>query len=276
MKKRLIILLVALAVFIIPTSASSRFTLEGVNYPVIVNGQQLKTNSPLMIYNDSVTYAPLRAICEQAGLKVRMENGQAVVKSNPEEYVKNKMTLECVKVEASASGSDNYMTGSGVCYKGYIVTCYHVVKGYSTFNITFDYSVMDTVQKATLVKYDENLDIAILKPDFDMKSSTILGDSSKIDPVKNDLVVISSPKGVINVASFAYTEFIKDDQIGISAAKVYPGSSGGALFNEKAELVGIIQANKDIEEKGSGCIIQKKYSYAIPINKIKPLLNNLN
>ena len=145
MKKRLIILLVALAIFIIPTSASSHFTLEPVNYPVIVNGQQLKTNSPLMIYNDSVTYAPLRAICEQAGLKVSVENGQAVVKSNPEEYVKSKMTLECVKVEASTPRSDNYMTGSGVCYKGYIITCYHVVKGYNSFKVTFDYSIGDMV-----------------------------------------------------------------------------------------------------------------------------------
>ncbi len=144
--------------------------------------------------------------------------------------------------------------GSGVIIdpKGYLVTNFHVIKGYRTGEIEV---TMFDGQKyiGKVVGTDPKTDLAVLKIEGDNFYSAEFGDASKIK-VGDWIVAIGSPfnyqqtvsTGIIsaigrkhvapNTSMFAYEDFIQTD------ASVNPGSSGGPLVNLRGEIIGINSA----------------------------------
>ncbi len=144
--------------------------------------------------------------------------------------------------------------GSGVIYSedGYIITNYHVISSAvtstgSSIDVYLPDDV-DTAIPATLVGYDANTDLAVLK--IEKTGLTAISFSSGILEVGETVIAIGNPGGLefmgsvsagivsgldrkITLPDIGEMSLIQTD------ATINPGNSGGALVNIKGELVGI-------------------------------------
>ncbi|MDB5231708.1 MAG: HtrA protease/chaperone protein [Chitinophagaceae bacterium] len=169
-------------------------------------------------------------------------------------------------------------SGSGVLISqdGYIVTNNHVVDGADEINVTL---ANKRSYKATVVGADPNSDIAVIRIDGNNFPYLVYGnsDESKLGqwvlaigyPLNLDVTVtagIISAKARaigINRGKYPIESFIQTD------AAVNPGNSGGALVNTNGELIGINSAIASPTGSYAG------YSYAIPVNIVKKVINDL-
>lgn len=173
-----------------------------------------------------------------------------------------------VYIEVSDKNNKPLGTGSGfiVNSSGYIVTNYHVIdKAYTARVKLIDGRKFSVVN---VIAYDEEKDIAILKVNASGLPAVKLGDS---DNIRNGdkIVAIGSPLGFDNTISdglVSYKNRIIDEMSYIQiSAPVSPGSSGGALFNTRAEVIGVISAT----------VVQgQNINLAIPVNLVKAYMNN--
>lgn len=175
----------------------------------------------------------------------------------------------------TTSGGTSEGAGSGVIVKsnGYIVTNYHVIDGATTIVVRLhsgkNYS-------ASIVGYDEQTDIAVLKIDATKLNAVTIGRSSKLS-VGDLAVVIGNPLGKLGGTVTAGIISAKDRKIELenrtrtliqTDASINEGNSGGALFNSRGELVGIVVA------KGSGTGIEG-LGFAIPIDSVASSIDDI-
>ena len=155
--------------------------------------------------------------------------------------------------------------GSGVIISsdGYILTCDHVVSGASNITVT----IGDKDYPATVVGEDSTSDIAVIKIDADGLTPAIVGDSDKL-AVGDNVLAVGNPlgelggtvtDGIISALDREVTVEGKNMTLLQTSAAVSPGNSGGGLFNEKGELVGIVNAK-------SGGDNVEGIGFAVPIN----------
>ncbi len=166
-------------------------------------------------------------------------------------------------------------TGSGfvISEDGYILTNYHVVEGAKSIQVTmYD----ETKYDATLVGYDEDNDVAVLKVDATGLKPVVLGDSSQMN-VGESVMAIGNPLGEL---TFTYTTGIisaLNRSVTVSGTSynmiqtdcaINEGNSGGPLFNEYGEVIGIVSAKYASSEiEGLG--------FAIPINNVLELVEDI-
>ena len=202
--------------------------------------------------------------------------------TNTVESVASTTAASVVEVKTSyvQTGSffGNYVTsgaGSGVVISkdGYIVTNNHVIEDAQEITVTLK---SGKEYKAKLVGTDEKTDIAVLKIDASDLTPATFGDSSAV-AVGEQIIVVGNPLG--NLGGSVTTGIISatDREIKIENttmtllqidAAVNPGNSGGALFNLKGELVGIVNAKYSSEEvEGLG--------FAIPMNTAKSTIEDI-
>lgn len=155
-------------------------------------------------------------------------------------------------------------TGSGfiVTSDGKIVTNFHVVDMVPIIKVmTSDESMYDVIG---MTAYDAENDIAILKIDAKELPVAVLGDSSNV-VLGEEVVTFGYPLGKGLTVTFGNVSSLnanssRDIQI---SAPISPGNSGGPLLNMYGEVVGVNYLST---------INAQNMNYAIPINKIKPLL----
>lgn len=128
---------------------------------------------------------------------------------------------------------------------GVFVTNYHVISDevYSVVAYTED-GMMFTID--SVIAYDEAKDIAILKTAAATNITPLpLGDSESLEKGEK-VVAIGSPLGFMNTVSTgvfsAYNQLPDMVEIQFSAS-ISSGSSGGALFNDSGDVIGITYAS---------------------------------
>lgn len=169
-------------------------------------------------------------------------------------------------------------SGSGVLISsdGYIVTNNHVIDGADEITVTLSNK---KTYKGTVVGTDPNSDLAVLKINASNLPYLVYGnsDDAKLGqwvlaigyPLTLDVTVtagIISAKSRslgLNHSNRAIESFIQTD------AAVNPGNSGGALINTDGQLIGINSAIASPTGSYAG------YSYAIPVNIVKKIVNDL-
>lgn len=165
--------------------------------------------------------------------------------------------------------------GSGVILTkdGYIVTCAHVVDNATTIKVKTSDNKEYT---AKVIGSDSQTDIALIKISASNLTPAVIGKSSELDAGET-AVAIGNPLGEL---SGTVTEGIisaKERQITISghkmtliqtSAQVNPGNSGGGLFNQYGELVGIV------ESKSSGSGVEG-LGFAVPIDTAAKVIESL-
>jgi Do/DeqQ family serine protease len=169
-------------------------------------------------------------------------------------------------------------SGSGVLISqdGYIVTNNHVVEGADEINVTMSNKKS---YKGTVIGTDASSDLAVIKIEGNNFPYLVYGNSDDTRlgqwvlaigyPLNLDVTVtagIISAKARaigINKGESPVESFIQTD------AAVNPGNSGGALINTNGELIGINSAIASPTGSYAG------YSYAIPVNIVKKMVNDL-
>lgn len=171
-------------------------------------------------------------------------------------------------------------SGSGVLISedGFIVTNNHVIDGADDINITLNNK---RSYKATVIGADPSSDIAVLKIEGKSFPYLVYGNSDEVKlgqwvlavgyPLTLDVTVtagiISAKSRSIGInrrqSSNPIESFLQTD------AAVNPGNSGGALINTEGQLIGINSAIASPTGSYAG------YSYAIPVNIAKKVVNDL-
>ncbi len=135
--------------------------------------------------------------------------------------------------------------GSGVIMTpdGYILTNNHVVEGATEVKVVLG----DKREfKAKVIGTDPKSDIAVIKIDATNLPSITVGDSSKVQ-VGDYALAIGDPFGVGQTVTMGIVSATGRSHLGIedyenfiqTDAAVNPGNSGGALVNDRGELIGI-------------------------------------
>ena len=177
-------------------------------------------------------------------------------------------------------------SGSGVVIaQGFVLTNYHVVEDATSLEVTAG----EKTCAATLVGYDENLDIAVLKAEDLEAEPVFLGDSDLLN-VGDWAICIGNPLsfsgtttvGIISALNreirssstdiYGRRSSIINNMIQTDAA-INAGNSGGGMFNVAGELVGI----PSIKFTGSfySAATVEGIGMALPINAAKPLINDV-
>lgn len=140
-----------------------------------------------------------------------------------------------------------YATGSGFAAfdDGVIITNYHVIKD-EVFRVKAQVEGGISFECPTVLAFDAEKDIAILKADRDT-GLTLLSVGTANNLQKGEKVVaIGSPLGLINsVSTGVFSGYIEDKAGSVLqfTAPISHGSSGGALFNDAGEVIGITFAS---------------------------------
>ena len=172
-------------------------------------------------------------------------------------------------------------SGSGfiISEDGYILTNYHVISGYDKVTVaTYDQETYD----ASVIGYDESSDIAVLKIDAENLDPVTLGDSSKLR-VGDTVFAIGNPlgeltfsltKGIVSALSRNIsTESGSSMSLIQTDCAINSGNSGGALFNDSGEVIGI--TNAKYSASGSMEAEIDNIGFAIPINSVKRIVTSI-
>ena len=195
-----------------------------------------------------------------------------------------------------------YQYGSGVIYKlnkekgeAYIITNYHVIYSSSdnsqskiARNISlflYGMEFKDYAIKAEFVGGSMTYDLAVLKVSASpiiissLATAATVADSNNVSILEPAIAIgnpnadgISATLGYVSVDSETISLLAADDltQIDIRVMRIdtaiNSGNSGGGLFNNKGELIGIVNAKRNFSD-GMG--------YAIPSNVAKYVADNI-
>ena len=197
-----------------------------------------------------------------------------------------------VHVKSSSSGSDYSIedfifgrsdrgpqigSGSGVIISsdGYVVTNHHVIETAENIQITTN---NNQTYKAKVIGSDEQNDIALLKIETDDELPyAVFGDSDSTQ-IGEWVLAVGNPfnltstvtAGIISAKSRNLDPTGRTTQSYIQTdAAVNPGNSGGALINDKGELIGI---NTAIQTQTGSYV---GYSFAVPSNIAKKVIEDI-
>jgi serine protease Do len=219
------------------------YTLVSANYPINVNGSKLSVQ-PLN-YNGT-TYLPLRSISEAVGVPIAWDNTKKSVEINTVDLDRLKEASVMIFAENTTVGSQ----GSAVCWDyGEYLTAYHTVDNGQT-NVRTSGG-----DKLTIDHTNETLDIATLDTTDNVKPVKI-GDSDEVK-VGDKVIIVSSPNGAEDTVTRSTVKALTNEIVISQVSN--GGSSGGAVFNLKGELIGILIAGDD----------GLKETYITPINTIR-------
>jgi len=192
-------------------------------------------------------------------------NANAVVEINTE-YVRNDIWMRQFVTPGA---------GSGVIISpdGYIMTNNHVINGSGKITVILKDGA---TYEAKLIGADNQSDVAVIKIEATGLTPVVFGDSDTItmgDPV----VAIGNPLGQLGGTATAGIISSLDRQLTIdnltmnllqTDASINRGNSGGGLFNEYGEMIGLVVAKSEgLGVEGLG--------FAIPINTAKTVAMQL-
>lgn len=177
------------------------------------------------------------------------------------------------KTTAAASGSGFILTADG-----YVVTNYHVIEDAKDIQVT---TYDDTTYDASIVGYDIDNDLAVLKIEADGLTPVILGDSDNMN-VGDEVIAIGNPLGELTfsltkgcVSALNRTVTINNAHMNLiqTDCAINSGNSGGALFNMYGEVIGITNA-KYSNNGGTDATIES-IGFAIPINSVRDIIESI-
>lgn len=203
----------------------------------------------------------------------------------------NKVAPAVVIVSTKGSSNSGFMNGevegmgSGfiINEEGYILTNYHVIANAKEITVTLS---NNTEVSATVVNYDQDRDVAMLKLKDGTKVPTVaeLGDSDEVYPGA-EVIAIGTPlsknfaqtltKGVISGSNRTIDDSGKSVDFIQTDAAINPGNSGGPLVNAKGQVIGINSMKIGSDASGSSTPVEG-IGFAIPINEVKNKIDALS
>ena len=162
--------------------------------------------------------------------------------------------------------------GSGIAIdgaKGYFLTNWHVIKGIREGWVRVQGA--EWMPIVAIVAKDEHKDLALVKADLGGQTlhQARLGTVAEVKP-GDPVVVIGNPLGEeFSVTDGIISQIRNQDGYKVvqTTAPISPGNSGGPLFNEQGEVVGIVTFTKQDTARRA-----QNLNYAVAIDEARSLL----
>lgn len=190
-----------------------------------------------------------------------------------------------IKLDPSRTPDSEKKGGTGflISENGYVVTNYHVVEDASKIELYFPSDTSVTKYIASVISSDKTNDIAILKIDDSrfVSPGNIPFNITDDYNIGEKVYTIGYPQPDIMGTSYKYTSGEINSLSGMEnditlmqiTTPIQPGNSGGPLFNQDGNIVGITTStlNPFYTAKYSGTIPQN-VNYAVKSDYLKPLI----
>ena len=241
-----------------------------------INGQELGTiNRPrydggfyiLTVENDGMK----EAVVDAAGLSVF-------------EIVQDTSQIAEYLPDQRRGSSDSWRgSGSGffIDESGLIATNYHVIDGMDTIEVTFVRNGEPESYPASVVMSDKQNDLSILKidsPQFSQMPSIPYNFTTNVKDTGSEVFTLGYPFADVMGEEVKFTDGKISAKSGIQgditvyqiSVPIQPGNSGGPLFDNQGNLVGITSSglNRDYYKS-------ENVNYAIKSSYLKNLVDNL-
>ena len=176
------------------------------------------------------------------------------------------------KVQTASAGSGFVLTKDG-----YIATNYHVVENAETVKVTM---YNGDEYEAKYVGGDEEYDLAVIKVEAADLQSVVLGDSDNLN-VGDHVLAIGNPLGELTFSMSGGMVSSVNRAINVNGtpfnmiqtdASINSGNSGGPLFNQYGEVVGIVSAKYSSSNSGASV---EGLGFAIPINDVLAMIQDI-
>jgi hypothetical protein len=163
-------------------------------------------------------------------------------------------------------GEFGFGSGFLISPSGLLVTNYHVIEDMDKLAVALKRAKIQVFDANLIIVEDAVKDIAILKIEGKDLPHITIGDSDLVKTGQR-VFAIGNPEGFTNTISEGIISQFREFEEGITSfqitAPISIGSSGGALFNETGEVIGITN---------SMFLWGQNINFAIPINYVKDLL----
>lgn len=178
----------------------------------------------------------------------------------------------------------NAVSGSGFVISSnatssYIVTNYHVINNVQDIKVFF---ANGDSYDATLVGGEEDNDIAVLRIEVGNLQTVTLGDSDALN-VGENVYAIGNPLGELTFTFTGGYVSAKDRSVTMSDGTVMnmlqtdtainSGNSGGPLFNEYGQVIGIVSAKLSSSSSSEASV--EGLGFAIPINDVRDMITSI-
>ena len=183
------------------------------------------------------------------------------------------MVKKSVGAVVTVKNGNSFGSGFVISKSGYIITNNHVVAGADTFEVIFSNGFN---MEATLIKFDNNRDVALLKVSGGGFTALAINSDEEILDIGTEVIAIGTPediqlnqtvtRGIISGKRELEDEYSRKSKFIQTDVTINKGNSGGPLINMNGEVVGIIVAKLDGKHtEGLG--------FAIPIGEAIERLN---
>jgi hypothetical protein len=141
-----------------------------------------------------------------------------------------------VLIQTYDSNGNELGQGSGfvISKDGDVVTCYHVMRGYSKAIVTTSDEKKFKVKKVTSLNKSD--DLVRISLSADNHSFSNLSLNTTTPEVGQEVIAIGGPLGLEKTVSQGIVSAIRNNTIQITAP-ISPGSSGGPVFNMNGEVM---------------------------------------
>jgi TPR repeat protein/S1-C subfamily serine protease len=221
--------------------------------------------------------------------RLRQENARLKEENKPKSPTERIRIAESTPPQPSTpqppkSKQSAIATGTGFLFgsQDYIVTNYHVVKGTSEVTVKF---LNGESINAEVIATDTQNDVAILKltksPNFQSREMKF-GDSSRVR-MGDEVFTIGYPRINIMGLQPKYTKGVISSVTGIkdnptvfqTTVPIQPGNSGGPLFNEKGEVIGLTTSSLSLLAIQSMGAVPQNVNYAVKSSFVKNTISTV-
>src|SRR5260221_3373398 len=171
-----------------------------------------------------------------------------------------------VVIQGKTNSGDIVGSGFIVSKDGKIVTNLHVIRDLKTASVQL--ATGEIFDSMSVLAIDERRDLAILQIAGVNLQALDLGNSDSL-MVGEPVLALGSPRGLEGTVTAGILSSVRKSEgfaVLQTDAAVNPGNSGGPLVNKKGQAIGVISFKLGSAEG---------LNFAIPINYVRGLLNNL-
>ncbi len=229
---------------------STVITIKIGSINAVVNGETTKLDIPAKVIGGT-TMVPLRFVSEALGAQIKWDNASRTIHITSLEA--QQASQEASKAEGwqiVAFNDDKVLMietdrsqGSGVVIGPKLVlTNYHVMSSAKSATV---YTMDGKKLKVEgIVAYDEEADLALIQTSTELNIDPVLLGDDEMAYKGDKVYAIGSPQGVQNsvtegLISNIYYDSDKDIETFQISTPIDHGSSGGGLFDEYGELIGL-------------------------------------
>lgn len=167
---------------------------------------------------------------EQKVVEIHMTRNVVMTQEESKKDKKKRGYIEVVPLPGHGTCS-----GSFIGNEGEIITARHCVDGFDSFEVqTYD----NRIYTATVIATSTAHDLAIIRID---RNNTPYFDLAKSVKRGEKITILGSPLGITDTLSTGVVARLAGDVLLLDCSAL-PGNSGGPVFNENGEMVGVLNA----------------------------------